>query len=59
MPVYKQCYKIKGSALFFSREIGKIPPYIVNTLFCNNIIYDDNIIVSMETTDEPTASHTR
>jgi len=52
-PVYKQCYRIKGSALFFSREISKIPPYIVNTLFCNNIIYDDNIIVSMETTDEP------
>ncbi len=52
-PIYQQCYRIKGSALFFSREISKIPPYIVNTLFCNNIIYEDNIIVSVGTTDEP------
>lgn len=52
-PIYEQCYRIKGSALFFSREISKIPPYIVNTLFCNNIIYEDNIIVSVTTTDEP------
>jgi KUP system potassium uptake protein len=30
-----------------------VPPYIVNTIFLNNIIYEDNIIVSIIIRDNP------
>ena len=39
--------KIKGTALFFARDTGKIDPYIVRAMFKHNIIYEDNIIVSL------------
>lgn len=44
---------IAGTALFFIRDIKKIPPYIVNTMFSNNIIYEDNILVSIVKRDDP------
>jgi len=50
---YKSTSKIKGRALFFLKEVEKIPPYIVRTMFINNIIYEDNIIVSIIRSDEP------
>jgi KUP system potassium uptake protein len=51
--LYPSINKIKGTALFFARDITKIPPYIVNTMFDNNIVYKDNIIVSMIKLDNP------
>jgi KUP system potassium uptake protein len=51
--LYAELNKIKGTALFFSRDPRKIPAYIVHTMFMNNIIYEDNIIVSIVTLDEP------
>ncbi len=51
--LYKNMNKIKGTALFFAREIQKIPPYMAHTMFKNNIIYDDNIIVSIIKLDNP------
>ncbi|MCX5805540.1 MAG: KUP/HAK/KT family potassium transporter [Proteobacteria bacterium] len=51
--VYKELNKIKGTALFFARGVKQIPSYIVHTMFMNNIIYEDNIIVSIVTTDQP------
>jgi KUP system potassium uptake protein len=51
--LYQELNKIKGAALFFARDVKKIPSYIVHTMFMNNIIYEDNIIVSIVTTDEP------
>ena len=51
--VYKGTNKIKGTALFFLKEKAKIPPYIVRTIFNNNIIYEDNILVSIVRSDEP------
>jgi KUP system potassium uptake protein len=51
--LYKNMNKIKGTALFFAREIQKIPPYIAHTMFKNNIIYEDNIIVSIIKLDNP------
>jgi KUP system potassium uptake protein len=51
--LYRELNKIKGTALFFARDTTKIPSYIVHTIFKNNIIYEDNIIVSIVTTDEP------
>jgi len=51
--VYKESYRIRGTALYFARNIRKIPPYIVRTMFVNNIIYEDNIIVSINQSEEP------
>jgi len=51
--VYQNLNKIKGTALFFARGYKKIPSYIVHTMFMNNIIYEENIIVSITTMDKP------
>jgi KUP system potassium uptake protein len=51
--VYQTLNKIKGTALFFARDIRKIPSYIVHTMFMNNILYEDNILVSITISDEP------
>ncbi len=45
--------RIKGTALFFTKGIHRLPPYIVNTMFVNNIVYTDNIFVSVNKTNEP------
>lgn len=50
---YKCMNKIKGTALFFVRDVQKIPPYIFHTMFTNNIIYEDNIFVSLIRRDDP------
>ncbi len=51
--LYKKLPKIKGSGLFFAKDEMFIAPYIVHTMFKNNIIYEDNIIVSILRLDEP------
>ncbi|EKE04550.1 MAG: hypothetical protein ACD_20C00051G0016 [uncultured bacterium] len=51
--IYENSNKISGSALFFARNMAKVPPYIVNTMFVNNIIYENNIIVSINIIDCP------
>jgi KUP system potassium uptake protein len=51
--LYQNIPKIRGSALFFARDIKKIPPYMANTMFNNNIIYEDNVIVSLIKTENP------
>ena len=54
---YRKLYRTKGrstgTALFFARDIKKIPPYVVNTMFFNNIIYEENILVSIVRLDTP------
>lgn len=44
---YKHLHKIKGTALFFVRDIRKIPSYIADTIIHNDIIYEDNVMVSI------------
>jgi KUP system potassium uptake protein len=51
--IYKAVTKISGTALFFSRDAKEIPPYIVHAMFKNNIIYEDNIIVSIVKREDP------
>lgn len=51
--LYLNFRKIKGTAIFFARDMNKIPPYMLLTLFENNIIYQDNVIVSIANIDEP------
>jgi KUP system potassium uptake protein len=57
LPSYNQIYqamnKIKGTALFFAKDAREVPPYIVHTMFKNNIIYEDNIIVSIVRREDP------
>ncbi|MBE9527953.1 MAG: KUP/HAK/KT family potassium transporter [Proteobacteria bacterium] len=54
---YNQLYgkipMIGGTALFFAKDDTTIAPYIVHTMFKNSIIYEENIIVSITTLDEP------
>jgi KUP system potassium uptake protein len=50
---YRHLNRIRGSALFFARGIEKTPPYIVNTILLNNIIYEDNIVVNIAIKDIP------
>jgi KUP system potassium uptake protein len=51
--VYNSMNRISGSALFFARDFRRLPPYIPRIMFTNNIIYDDNIIVSIIRTEQP------
>jgi len=51
--LYKNMPKIQGTALYFAKDIKRMPPYIGNTMFNNNIIYEDNIIVSLIKTENP------
>ena len=51
--IYKALPKIGGTALFFAKDAREIAPYIVHTMFKNNIIYEDNIIVSIVKNEEP------
>jgi KUP system potassium uptake protein len=48
---YPGMSKIKGTALFFLRDVARIPPYIVKTMFTNDFIYKDNIMVSVSRED--------
>lgn len=50
---YKNNTHIKGIALFFSRRADSIPTYIEKTMFQNGIIYDRNIIVVVNISNEP------
>jgi KUP system potassium uptake protein len=54
---YNQAYQninhIKGTALFFTKDLEAITPYITQTMFKNNIMYEDNILVSVITRDDP------
>ncbi len=54
---YNQIYglgrNIKGTALFFSKNLREIPPYMVHCIIRGNIIYEQNILVSIVTTDNP------
>ncbi len=45
--------KISGTALFFARDISRVPQYISHVMFKNNIIYDNNIFISIIRTDNP------
>ena len=50
---YEDGPNLKGCGLFLSRDVTIISPYIVRTMFKHNIIYEDNVIVSIESTSDP------
>ncbi len=51
--IYKSVNKISGSALYFARDFRQIPQYIPRTMFTNNIVYEENIIISIIRTEQP------
>ncbi|MFA5332364.1 MAG: KUP/HAK/KT family potassium transporter [Methanoregula sp.] len=51
--VYTSVNKISGSALYFARDFRQIPQYIPRTMFTNNIVYEENIIISIIRTEQP------
>ncbi|MFA7658983.1 MAG: KUP/HAK/KT family potassium transporter [Candidatus Gastranaerophilaceae bacterium] len=55
--LYKDVSKIEGKALFFARGIEKVPPYIVQTMFINNIMYKENIFIQINKTNEAFGLH--
>jgi KUP system potassium uptake protein len=54
---YEQIYRlgknITGTALFFTKDLNNVPPYVVHCIIRGNIIYEKNILVSLQTTDSP------
>jgi KUP system potassium uptake protein len=51
--VYRSVNRISGTALFFARDFRKLPKYVSRIMFTNNIVYDDNIIISIIRTEQP------
>lgn len=51
--IYATQSKISGTALFFARDIERIPQYISHVMFKNNIIYENNIFISIIKSDSP------
>jgi len=54
---YEQIYRlgnnINGTALFFTKDLDNVPPYVVHCIIRGNIIYEKNVLVSIQTTDSP------
>ena len=51
--IYAKQRNIAGTALYFCRGYNLISPYIVHSIFRSNIIYERNILISINRTDEP------
>ncbi len=51
--IYKRGKNIEGTALFLTRNFKQIPPYVVHCVIRSNIIYERNVLVSINVTDEP------
>lgn len=50
---YNVLSKIKGSAIFLVADEKNIPPYVLHVMFKNQIIYEDNILVSIKRKEDP------
>jgi K+ transporter len=50
---YENANKIKGTAVFLVRDYQKVPPYVINVMFNQAIIYERNVFLSLVKKDEP------
>ena len=54
---FKQLYEtgnfIKGEALYFTRNVHMVSPYILHCMFRTGIMYEKNVLVSVENLDQP------
>ena len=57
LPKYRESYaslnKISGTALYFIGDVRNISPYMSKVFFQNEIMYENNILVSITITNEP------
>jgi KUP system potassium uptake protein len=57
IPQYRHAYttlaKVRGTALFFTSDKYHISPYIAQVMFKNEILYEENILVSVKTSEQP------
>ncbi len=51
--IYEIGNYIKGEAIFFTKNVNSVSPYILHCMFRTGIIYEKNILVSVETSDKP------
>ncbi|MFN4320172.1 MAG: KUP/HAK/KT family potassium transporter [Aquificaceae bacterium] len=56
--IYKRSPKIEGTAIFLIRDLKFIPPYVIQTVFDQGIIYKDNVFLSLIKKDEPFGTDT-
>jgi KUP system potassium uptake protein len=45
--------KLQGTALFFLKDTKEIPPFMIRSMFINNILYENNILVTIIKRDDP------
>ncbi|MEW6586573.1 MAG: potassium transporter Kup, partial [Nitrospirota bacterium] len=50
---YKASKKLEGTALFFLKDPNEIPPFMIRSMFVNNILYEENILVTIIKRDDP------
>jgi KUP system potassium uptake protein len=50
---YQTRNKLKGTALFFLKDSKEIPPFMIRSMFINNILYEENILVTIIKRDDP------
>ncbi len=57
LPRFEQGYaslnKIKGTALYFISDIHSLSPYVGQIFFQNEIMYENNVLVSIRITEKP------
>jgi len=51
--IYNRGHNLEGTAIFFSRTIYDIPPYVAHCIISSNIVYEKNVLVSITRTDNP------
>ncbi len=51
--IYELNNNIKGTAIFFTKNLKEIPPYVVHCMIRSNIIYEENILLSISINDTP------
>ncbi|MBI5443315.1 MAG: KUP/HAK/KT family potassium transporter [Deltaproteobacteria bacterium] len=51
--IYSVCARIAGTGVFFTRDVNPVPPYVVHTIVACNILYENNVFISVQRTDEP------
>ncbi len=51
--IYTTCPKIRGTALYFIGDVKNLSPYISQIFFQNEILYENNILVSIKVTEKP------
>jgi len=51
--IYSSEPVLKGEAIYFTRLLEKVPPYVVHCILRSGIIYEKNILFAVKTADVP------